>query len=262
MHDLVNILKSFGLTQIESKVFLGLYNAGICTGYEVSKISGVDRSKVYTALESLCDRGIVLQRKSAASNLYLAETKNNLIEILKSEMKSKIDQLNICLPNFPYTQNKDFSWNISSYNSFYIKLKEIILSAKSEICIQIWSEELTDEIEKLIIDKKNSGIKTLVILYDAYKKYKSNIPNIFIHGFEEEKLAEFNSRWLNLCVDNDKMLYGTVRKDITAGIFTDNPSMVFFAKEYILHDAYCLKLISYIDMDKKENIMNEISEVF
>ena len=50
--SVIELLKNLQLTESEAKVYVALSQYGPQTGYEVSKTSGVPRSKVYNILES------------------------------------------------------------------------------------------------------------------------------------------------------------------------------------------------------------------
>ena len=58
-------LREFGFTESEAKVYVALLEGGAVSGYEASKLSGVARSKIYTILEALIQRGAVLSSSSA-----------------------------------------------------------------------------------------------------------------------------------------------------------------------------------------------------
>lgn len=65
-------LKRIGFTDNEAKVYLALLSHPGITGYEVSRISGVPRAKVYEVLEGLTDRGAVLVEPGEERSLYRA----------------------------------------------------------------------------------------------------------------------------------------------------------------------------------------------
>ena len=57
-------LREFGFTESEAKVYVALLEGGAVSGYEASKLSGVARSKIYTILEALIQRGAQQQRRA------------------------------------------------------------------------------------------------------------------------------------------------------------------------------------------------------
>ena len=46
MDDIINLLRKFDFTESEAKAYITLIQNGSCTGYELSKLSGVPRSKI------------------------------------------------------------------------------------------------------------------------------------------------------------------------------------------------------------------------
>ena len=60
MLDISTIMRKYGFNESEIKVYLTLINHEQMTGYEVSKLSGVARSKVYNVLENLIQKNMVL----------------------------------------------------------------------------------------------------------------------------------------------------------------------------------------------------------
>ena len=79
--------------------------------------------------------------------------------------------------------------------------------------MHIWSDELSCDIESVIVSKEAEGLKVAVVLYDLSKKYEASqrINHCYNHGFEEVKLEERDqSRWLTWIVDNQEMLYAFI----------------------------------------------------
>ena len=78
-------LREFGFTESEAKVYVALLEGGAVSGYEASKLSGVARSKIYTILEALIQRGAVLSSSDGRATLYRAESPAHLAELLRGE---------------------------------------------------------------------------------------------------------------------------------------------------------------------------------
>ncbi len=67
-------------------MYVALLEGGAVSGYEASKLSGVARSKIYTILEALIQRGAVLSSSDGRATLYRAESPAHLAELLRGEM--------------------------------------------------------------------------------------------------------------------------------------------------------------------------------
>lgn len=255
-------MKAFGFTDAESKAYLSLLQNGPSTGYEVSKKSGVPKSKVYTVLYSLVQKGAVLLNEGESSNTYMAENPDDLLTLLRSNINRQLKELELGFTPYRDVVDNSLLWSLSDYYAVLEKAKSLIKNAKESLLIQIWMDTMDEELEALIFQKQKEGLKTLVILYDETQKYKTKLNKFYKHGFEEDKLVEFGKKWINLIVDKETMLYSTTQnmEDIHA-IFTQNSSMVFFAYEYIMHDAYCLRLIDILRDTLKDTFRDDMEKI-
>ena len=135
-------------------------------------------------------------------------------------------------------------WHLEEWQSIFAKIKMKIAEAEKSLLIQIWVDELDEELIQLINEKQETIKNVSVVLYDAKKEYTASLKHYYAHGFEQNKLNEIGHRWITIVFDQTEVLYCTVPfEGVTKAIHTENPILAFFAREYILHDAYCLRLI-------------------
>lgn len=159
------------------------------------------------------------------------------------------------------------SLNPFDYPSILEKCKEMIDSAENELMIQIWMEELEGDIEELLLTKeKQNDFNLVTVLYDRKEKYHTELRQIYKHGFEVSKLREMGNRWITVVTDGKEMLHAAVHNFVSAeAIYTKNNNMVFFAREHVKHDAYCLRLIDILTEQIKQQFgedMEGIRDVF
>lgn len=84
--NLAEELMNFGLTRQEATIYLLLLEQGECTGYEVSKITGISRSNTYNALAGLVEKGaayIVEGTSTKYISLDIKEFTGNVIKKLR-----------------------------------------------------------------------------------------------------------------------------------------------------------------------------------
>ncbi len=249
MEKIYVILKKYGFSESEIKVYISLLRYGPLNGYEAAKKSSVARSKVYGVLASLENKGLVLSSSHEKSTSYKAESPKKVMFLLKEELKNDCDTLESLFEKYEEPIDDERIWNITETDTIEFKLKELIKEAEKNIYIQIWKEDLSYEIEELLLDREEAGINVSLVLYDLDKKYNTRLKGVYKHGFEEEKINEFLARWINIVVDGEIMLYASQNNSTAdiSGIYTKNKSMVFFANEYIRHDIYCLKMIEIVE---------------
>ncbi len=266
MENTISILKEFNLNESEAKVYIALFQNGASSGYEISKVSGVPRSKVYNTLESLHNKGYVTSTQDGKSLLYKAEPIEHITRLIRNTTEDKLNILETKMSNFENTIDNEHIWNIKGHDNIINKSLDLIENAEKEILIQIWADDLTERLEEALINKQDSLGRVLVIVYDSSGKYDTKIKNFYKHGFEKDKIADTGSRWMTLTVDSKEMLHASIKNySVADGIYTKNTGMVFFANEYIIHDAYCLRLIDALGDKVKDvfgNDMEGVRDVF
>lgn len=265
MEQMIQVLRRFNYTESEVKVYIALLQNGPNNGYEVSKLSGVPRSKVYNILEMLVNRGVVVTSQSSKNVIYRAEPVHRLISLIRSSVEESVQELEQEAAKFTHSFDDEQIWKLSEYQSIMDKCKEMISNAKSELMIQIWEPELIGDIERILLEKEKK-LKLLVILYDNSENYHTRLKQVYRHGFEEDKMHETGYRWITIIADGEEMLHASVHNTTSSeAIYTRNAPMVFFAKEYVRHDAYCLRLIDAFPEQVRKRFgenMEEIRNVF
>jgi len=264
MERLIRVMQEFNYTESEAKVYVALLQSGPQTGYEVSKLSSVPRSKVYNVLETLIERGVIATTPGAKTILYRAEPIQRIADLQRTSMEQGIRELQQEAKNLSAPRDDEQVWKLSGYLSILEKCREMIGHAERELLIQIWADDLP-ELEPLLL-KKQDQLNLLAILYDREEKYNTRLTKIYRHGFEKDRIQETGFRWITIAADQREMLHATVRNSgASEAIYTCNGSMVYFAEEYVRHDAYCLRIIDALPQEVRRtfgNNMEGIRDVF
>ncbi|WP_251862581.1 helix-turn-helix domain-containing protein [Clostridium sp. Marseille-Q2269] len=261
MENLLSLLKKFGFTESETKVYIALLKNGPGTGYEISKNSSVPRSKVYNILEILMDKGCIVVSKKEKPINYAPIPVEEFIENIKHHTSAILDEVKVELENCNSKIDLDQMWYIRGYENIFSKCRNMIDNAKNDVYIQVWKEDLK-EVETEIKMAEEELSKILIILYSMNQDYTSEIKNYYRHGFEKDKLEEIGGRWITLVVDSNEMVFGHIQSEKNAEvIWTKSASMVFLAKENITHDAYCLRLIESLGDTLKDKFGDNLEGV-
>jgi sugar-specific transcriptional regulator TrmB len=266
MADVFSLFKNFGFNESDGKVYLTLLQYGESTGYEVSKLSGVPRSKVYNVLKKLLLRGIIAVTEDEKTSRYKAEPVNQVIALLKNSVDDDLCRLGEEIRRIERPKPDERIWHLKNYDSIKTKCLELIAQSKKELLVQIWMDDLDERLEQNILERQEKLDRAVVILYDTERRYNTRLKKYYPHGFEHDKLIEAGCRWLTIASDKREMVYATIfSENAVDAVFTRNHNMVFFANEYILHDAYCLRLIEKITSQVKNTFgedMEGIRDVF
>jgi len=262
VENTIDLLKKFNFTESEAKAYIALIQNGACTGYELSKLSGVPRSKIYNILETLYNNGYVTNTRDEKTLLYKAEPIEQVIRLIKNSTEDKLYLLSKQIFNFDVEKDNEKIWNLNGYESILNKCLEMIESAEHEILIEIWADDLIERLENAVIEKQNSLGRVLVVLYDPMGMYNTKIKKVYKHRFEKQKLKEASgNRWITITIDTNEMMHATIRNEMVAeSIVTKNAGMVFFAQEYIKHDAYSLRMIDEFGEEKLNEVFGDNME--
>lgn len=106
---------------------VALLEGGAVSGYEASKLSGVARSKIYTILEALIQRGAVLSSSDGRATLYRAESPAHLAELLRGEMDPGAAQPRTRRRGLVCGQNDERIWHLGSWESARSRCLRMIL---------------------------------------------------------------------------------------------------------------------------------------
>jgi len=247
MKPIIDLLQEFDFTESEAKVYIAFLENGANTGYEISKLSGVARSKIYNVLEILTQRGVLTCSQDEKSTLYKAVPVEQLTSSIRRQIVKNLERLEQECDKLSKPRSDERIWYLFDWESAKSRCLQMINSANEEVMMQIWTNQLDRELEQCICRKQKDLDRMAVILYDETETYRTTIPRFYRHGFEQEKLKEMGGRWLTISVDGKEMIYMTFSETgMTQAICSKNADIVLFAREYMYHDAYCLRLIDHL----------------
>ena len=121
MSDKQEILENIGLSKNETKIYLVLLKLGSCTATEITKESGVHRSNVYDALDSLVKKGYVAYTKNDDVKCFVAANPENF----KNLFREKENAIKAILPRLMEHKTKKKDMAVGVYEG-YSALKKLI----------------------------------------------------------------------------------------------------------------------------------------
>lgn len=101
MKDITPILQSLGMVESEIKTYLKALEGGPAVALELTKRTNLSRQAVYTAIESLTDRGLMSSALRGKKRFYAAEHPDKLLAYAKRRdalMREHIDDLERMVP--------------------------------------------------------------------------------------------------------------------------------------------------------------------
>lgn len=188
--DIVKLLQEFGFTENDSKIYITLLQLQIASPSEISKISNVERSRVYNSLKRLSKRGFILEESVKRPRFRPIEPER-MIAIIRANLQKKIqsaDTLEQSLRSLSQSSAEKMGvWTLTDKKSIRSTFKELVESSSS-FCYVIFPDvynlnEMLNLAELLLEKKKvNPEIDIVIAMHmkQEYKKifhemYKTNI---------------------------------------------------------------------------------------
>ena len=195
-------LVQFGLTRQEANIYLCLLRNKDLSGYEVSKLTGISRSNVYSALASLVEEGAAYllegetNKYTAVSIEDFCENRIRQLTGLKQELAAQIPQIG---------GNSEGYITISSYRHIMDKIYNMLEHVEYRVYLSMpaeYLEQFRQHLEPLTVE----GKKVVLLV--------SDLPDNEIKGsitYQTDK----KDRQLRLIVDSSYVLTGELTGDVT-----------------------------------------------
>ncbi|MDI9642608.1 MAG: helix-turn-helix domain-containing protein [Archaeoglobaceae archaeon] len=212
---IVEVLKSFGLSDYEAKALATLISKGALNAREIAEFSGIPRTSVYDVMNNLKSKGFVEEfgkpvkfkaiGKDEILSTFTRKTAENL-ELLREEIsKLKVEEVEIV--------------RLYRGKTVLEKLGELVTSANREIIalVSFLKPELKD-----ILSKANCR---LIIISENADEVKGETYKLEYKG---EKVAKDISH--GLFVFDDSKFFAIFLNDVSIGVVGESYSLVQFAK--------------------------------
>lgn len=229
-------LVQFGLTRQEATIYLCLLQNKDLSGYEVSKLTGISRSNVYSALASLVEEGAAYLLEGE-TNKYTAvfiedfcENRIRQLTRLKQELTTQIPQIR---------DNSEGYITISSHRHIMDKIYNMLQHVEYRVYLSMPEEYLQQfrtQLEQLAAEGKK-----VVLLVSAISEVQ--IRGCIVY------LSNKKDRQLRLIVDSSYVLTGEMTGDITDScLYCGQKNFVNVFKDSLRNE---IKLIELTRTNKK-----------
>lgn len=253
MADLVEKLKEIGFNTYEAKVYIALLKKYPATGYEVSKLANIPQSRTYDTLKILEEKNIVASTNTKPAT-YTPIKPKQILTSYQRKMSSTLNYLEKHLPEVKDNYNEPIV-TITGKQKIQNKILEVIQNAKREIYIEVWSQDFK-LFEQELLNAYNRNVEIRIVGYD---NFSSKFGLVFEHAFARDIEMSLGGRMVIIAADDSEGVIGKIssyKNDSTDTniIWTQNKSIVFIIKEFIVHDMYLI--------DVEENLVEQMKYIY
>jgi len=177
--NLVSNLKKFGLSENESKAYVGLVFLKKASAREIHSIAEIPRAKVYEILDSLVEKRYAEILHGTPIH-YKATDPEDLLQMLRedyektaAEISKSFEEMELRPFDEEESDNLDSIQYLRSEWTVRKKMKDVLEEAREELIIFTRSPAIMKEIEEdLIAANKRLKILILVSTGEGYEKFK------------------------------------------------------------------------------------------
>lgn len=245
--DTYSNLKELGFSQYEAACYMALVGSHPVNGSQLSKLSGIARSRIYDVLRNLMSKGYVIEVNSGQ---YAPLPSDELVRRLKRSFDSNIESFEDQISEASQKNNVEFVWTITGYENVMGKALEMIKAAKEEIYVRLFPEAdryLGDTLIKA--DKRGVNIR-----YIAMGKIPKKFDIQVMHPDHDHLQEIIGGRSIEVIVDKNEALVGifeTENENISPVNWTRNQWFIVANRDSLRHDFYHYFLEKMLDQHQE-----------
>ncbi|MFO7710099.1 MAG: helix-turn-helix domain-containing protein [Desulfobacterales bacterium] len=242
-------LTGLGFSRYEIACYLSLVGRHPANGSQISRLSGIARSKIYDVLRSLEKRGLVGQ---VGKGMYVPLPPAELINRLRHQFENKLSLLNEQINRLTDNADHEHLWLIKGYSQIIAKARDMIGSSKTEIYIRVFPPEGMLINNDLARAEQRGVAVRYVSLGHAPLKFEVHV----IHPEHEKLLDRIGGRSMDLVVDHNEALTGILEGNHEEEYkinWTRNRQFIIASRDSMRHDFFHCFLYKTHEQHKRLN---------
>jgi sugar-specific transcriptional regulator TrmB len=238
MEELLGNIQAMGLTQYEAKVYLSLVPLGLSNAYQISKISGVPRARVYDVLDGLVQHGLVMKQESEGGAHYSSLPVDVFLESMKSKWEETYSSLEKELKALEKQEREPeiYVSTVKGEDNILSFCRVLIRRARKRIVLSMWEPMYCNLMEDL--KKRQEGCLLRGILFQV----NDPLPGLELHR-KTHYVEHVDHPWFIVSVDGQELFYGNSIEQGGNAFYTDDPAHIYLLEDYIWHDVLVNRLV-------------------
>lgn len=243
---IIQTLENFGLSSYEAKAYLAILSEQPLTGYKLSKVSGVPRSRIYETIEKLIEKGLIVSQ-IGEKTLLTALDLESFLEKKEKENQQNIDFLRKNLSQIERSAQDQGIWNISGRDQILEIINQLIPKTKKHIYLLGFSDDLLI-FETLLTEAKKRKVR----IYGVYCGEKPlQVGKIYSHQGQVCSICQE----IAFSFDSTQALVGSAfpSEDATAAL-TKNRGIIYIIEQYIKHEIFISQIFQISEQPSSDKL--------
>lgn len=196
---------SLGLTQYEVQTYLALLEENPVNGSQLSRRSGVPRARIYDVLQSLADKGLVVE---VSHRRWAPLPPDELFKRLQHNFDTALNAFKDRIEAAHRGDQYDFIWTVKGYDDIIKKASGMIAAARDEIYTRLYpydGQMLAEPLDR-------AGQRGVTIKYVSMGPPPIRLFHQVVHPEPEGVADHLGGRSFDLVVDRQEVLVGLIEK--------------------------------------------------
>lgn len=236
-------LKELGFSQYEAACYMALITNHPVNGSQLSKFSGIARSRIYDVLRNLIAKGYVIEVQSGQ---YAPLPSDELVRRLKTSFDTNIQAFEDEIAKASVKDDFEYVWTITGYEQVMKKAVQMISHSQKEIYIRLFPQAHA-HLAKALIAADKRGVR---IRYVAMGKIEDKFDIQVLHPDHEKLQQTIGGRSIEVITDKSEALVGVFEignEDTSPINWTRNQWFIVANRDSLRHDFYHCFLSKILD---------------
>ena len=232
--DVASLLRDFAFSKYESSCYLALLAKHPANGSQLSKLSGIARSRIYDVLRGLASKKLVFEIEKG---LYVPLPYEELKKRLRSRFESNLQILDEQLDAMVGQTNFEYLITLRGADEILSKALDLIESANQELYMRLFPETWERLKEHIEIAVKRGVVIRFISMGAMDLKYDFQI----FHPDSNHLKEKLKGESVDIIADKAEALTGIFETDNvhqSPFIWTRNHWFVIANRDSLRHDFY------------------------
>lgn len=232
--ETISKLKDLGFSQYEISCYLTLTGNHPINGSQLSKLSGIARSRIYDVLRNMAKKGLV---QEVENGLYVPLPADELIKRLRNQFDGNILSLEKQLKEASRGDGFEYIWTVIGYQTVMDRAANMINSARNELYVRLFPKAAR-LLDPHLHKAEDRGVD---IRYVSMGEVDLTFDVQVIHPDSEKLIYTLGGQSLDIIADKREALVGIFEKgneDQSPISWTRNHWFVIANRDSLRHDFY------------------------
>jgi len=249
-------LMDLGFSQYEAACYMALVGNHPVNGSQLSKISGIARSRIYDVLRSLTAKGFVVE---VNTGLYAPLPADELVRRLRHNFETTIQAFEHDIAKAGRQDVFEFIWTLTGYDNVMEKARHMIQEAKTEIYARLFPEADQHLCRDMIKAEKRGVAIRYIAMGDIPHRFAVQVT----HPDHENLIQTIGGRSFDIITDRNEALVGIFEvgnEDASPINWTRNQWFVVANRDSLRHDFYHCFLEK--TLDRHQGLTDEEKQLY